>query len=859
VESRIWDLGEKKMDARKATVRGAGLLLVCASAPAFAIGFDLFGGDVTGTLNTTASLGAAMRMESQSKDLIGKGDNPGNATACSGIYQTCQGLFRDQVYPSEQLGRLRGQYAMRGDDGNLNYDKHDLTQAVAKVTQDLSLNWNDFGLFAKWLYFYDAVNNDFTETHPNMITPENVDRVGVTGDPASNRYFAHVYGPGELVRSKRNDGETLRSVGTDFQMLDINVFGRVAIPGWEDHELSFKIGRQTVNWGESTLLAINSINQANPVNANNLYRVGTQVEEVFTPVGMAFASIEPFTNATIEAYYQFEWQPLDAPPPGSYFATNDLGTRNAGRSVNFSFGSAADDPDRAFDGDTANTRKGYLDNPLTLITPTTGTILRERDMDPSDQGQFGVAFKYYAEGIGSGTEFGLYFMNYHSKLPYISFFAAPTSCSHNPKVTNTVTFFQACGNIPAVADARARQQLLADSTNLLLNRPGVLGDLGALSNPVAGLETLKGLLLGGDANGQLSDSAELDQPRIAFEYPENIHMFGASFNTTIGDYSIQGEVAYRPNLPMQVSIADLGFAALGPTLSSCGNSPNGGCAGTTAGYGWAEDGSRTYYGSSDFQDANGNNPYPDTINLLVGHLPGSARAYPSFVTAYRGGVVGENPGTDYSQPLNRKNPGYIRGYEEFETYQFNLGFTRVLGATDNFIGADQIQIVGEFGATYIPGLPDLDQLQIDAPGVYLHASAGADGSGADGSKQACSTNTACNVGADGLRFNPHQADLDAFVDKFSWGYRVISIIKYESVFPAISLQPFLVWSQDVQGTSPGPAENFVAGRKSMVANLETRYKDFVSLTLGYTWYFGGGDNNLLRDRDFAQAFFRVQF
>ncbi|MGH8445689.1 MAG: DUF1302 domain-containing protein [Solimonas sp.] len=845
------------MDARKATVRLSALALVCASAPAFAIGFDLFDGDLTGTLNTTASFGAAMRMEQQSKDLVGKVNL--DPDGCSRQFQTCQGLFRDQSYPATQLSRMPGQYSMRADDGNLNYDKHDFTQAVAKVTQDLSMNWREFGFFAKWLYFYDAVNNDFTEYHPNMITPQNVDQVGITGDPIANRYFAHVYGPGGVVRNKRNDGETLRSIGTDFQMLDINFYGRVPIPGWEDHELSFKIGRQTVNWGESTLLAINSINQANPVNANNLYRVGTQVEEVFTPVGMAFASIEPFSNATVEAFYQFEWQPLDAPPPGSYFSTNDLGTRNAGSTVNFSFGAAADDPYRAFDGDTANSRKGYLDNPLTLITPTTGTLLRQRDWDASDQGQWGAAFKYYAEGLGSGTEFGLYFMNYHSKLPYISFFSAPTSCSHNSKVVNTVTFFQACGNIPAVADAMARQQLLADSTNLLLNRPGTLGDLGALSNPVAALQTLRGLLLGGDANGQLSDSAELDQPRVQFEYPENIHMFGASFNTTIGDYSIQGEVAYRPNLPLQVSIADLGFAALGPTLASCGNSASGGCAGTSAGYGWAEDGSRTYYGSSDFLDASGNNPYPDTINLLVGHLPGSARAYPSFIIPYRGGTVGENPGTDYSKPLNRKNPGYIRGYEEFEVYQFNLGFTRVLGATDNFIGADQIQLVGEFGATWIPGLPSLDQLQIDAPGVYLHASAGADGSGANGSQQACSTNTACNVGADGLRFNPHQADLDAFVDKFSWGYRIISIIKYESVLPGISLQPFLVWSQDVTGTSPGPAENFVEGRKSMVANFETRYKDFLSLTLGYTWFFGAGENNLLRDRDFAQAFVRVQF
>src|SRR3546814_14616255 len=93
--------------------------------------------------------------------------------------------------------------------------------------------------------------------------------------------------------------------------------------------------------------------------------------------------------------------------------------------------------------------------------------------------------KYYAENLGSGTEFGAYFMNYHSKLPYISFFSAPTSCSHNANVKDTVTFFQACGNIPAVADAGARQQLSNDSLGLignqLLTHPLALdNDTGAL-------------------------------------------------------------------------------------------------------------------------------------------------------------------------------------------------------------------------------------------------------------------------------------------------------------------------------------------------------------------------------------------
>src|SRR3546814_11152084 len=121
---------------------------------------------------------------------------------------------------------------------------------------------------------------------------------------------------------------------------------------------------------------------------------------------MAFASIEPFTNATLEAFYQFEWQPLDAPPPGSYFATNDLGTNNAGKSVHFSFGSAPDDPARAFDGDTANTRTGSLDTPLALITLTTGTPYPDRAGDATNQDTAGTALTNSPEPPATGTKSG---------------------------------------------------------------------------------------------------------------------------------------------------------------------------------------------------------------------------------------------------------------------------------------------------------------------------------------------------------------------------------------------------------------------------------------------------------------------
>ncbi len=868
---------------RRVALPALALSSLLAATPASALNLSLFDGQVEGVLNTAISVGAAWRMQAQSPDLIGKSNL--NPDLCNQQYQQCQSLFRDQIYPSQRLSNAPGQFSMRNDDGNLNYDKHDMVQGVAKITQDINLTWGEFGFFARWLAFYDFVNNDFTEYHPNRITRENVGQVGYAGDnDVSNRYFAtkRVYGPGGVVRNKRNDGEVLRQIGSDLQWLDANFYGR--LPVWGDKEISFKVGRQTINWGESTLLVIGSVNQAQPVNANNLYRVGFQVEEVFTPIASVFASMDVFENATVEAYYQLEWQPVEAPTPGSYFGFADIGTNNAVMNANLSFGGSAEDPDRAYRGDSAATQTGYLDNPLTLVTPTSATVLRDKDREARDSGQYGLAFKYYAENFNSGTEFGFYFMNYHSKLPYVSFMSTDASCARregNPMgidVTNTLEYIAACKDNPVFTNGNALNpnspsfQLLTDALPLFV-QPGILNDLGLLQNPLGGivdlLRALPTLAGGGNPNatGTTRSAVALDTARIFFEYPEDLKMFGMSFNTTVGDYSIQGEVAYRPDQPLQVAIADLSQAAAGPTLTRC-HDPNLNCAGSLAGgQGFDENGNQVHYDPSDFLDQDGTNPYRDTVNILLGHGPGSARAFPNFVIPYRGGVVGENAPNSY-----------IRGYERFDTFQFNLGFTQVLGATDNPFGADQIQLVGEFGAVWIPDLPSLDQLQIEAPGVFTSATAGADGSGfvlkdpslphnaqsnpwvaVGGQQQACSTNPTCSYGPDGLRFNPHQANLDDFVDKFSWGYRIISIIKYESVAPGISLQPFIVWSHDVNGTGPGPAENFVKGRKSVLANLETRYKEAISFTVGYGWYFGGGDNNLYSDRDFAQAFVRYQF
>ncbi|ROH86783.1 DUF1302 family protein [Stagnimonas aquatica] len=811
------------------------------------------GDEIQGILNTSVTVGAGLRTQKPASELIGKSNlNPAVCTGPNGAYQSCQGLFKDQVFPAQRLVSAPGAASINGDDGNLNYKKGDLFSGLTKVTSDLTLNWGEVGFFGRALYFHDFVNEDLKEYHPNRITSDNYLQVGretpaapivpvdplvLLNDPAalltgliSSRPWGQpgpnggriVYGPGAVVRSKRTDPVVRQQIGSDLQLLDAVMFGK--LPLWNDQDLTVKVGRQLVSWGESTTLALNSLNQANPVNANNFYRVGRTNEEVFMPVNMAFLSFNPLPDTTLETFYQLEWRGIEAPAPGSYFSDLDVGTNNAINTVSTSAGGAAEDPDRV---------ATPLDSPLTGLSNTTSTIRRVRDAKPGAGGQFGVALKSYFENFGGGVEVGLYYVNYHSRLPIASFYATQASCARREgndqgiDANDLLSFLAACPDIPFVH---------------------------ALTNPQQP-----------EAQYATDSAAPLDSARFQLEYPENVHLIGLSFNTTVGDYSIQGEVAYRPNQPFQIDTQDLAFAAFGPTLTRC-HQASLGCLGSAQlgnlGFGLGPDGNSTNYGSSDFLDASGTNPYPDLINVGIGHVPGSARAFPSFVTAYRDMDVGENPPCSAGMSDSDYHPGidcYIRGYERIASYNFNFGTTRVFGATDNPIGADQIILVTEWGATWVPDLPGLDLLQFEAPGTDYHASAGADGSGADGSRQACSLNPACNFGADGIRFNPHQQDLSAFPDRFSWGYRVISLFSYESVLPGVSLRPSLTWSQDVNGTSPGPAGNFVRGRKQADLLIEARYKDKTSVGVGYSWFTGGGATNLLRDRDYLQFFARYQF
>ncbi len=194
------------------------------------------------------------------------------------------------------------------------------------------------------------------------------------------------------------------------------------------------------------------------------------------------------------------------------------------------------------------------------------TIPRLPDHKPPDAGQYGVSFKLYLPNFSQGTQLGAYFLNYTSRLPVVSL--------------NTGTqagFGNALGAVNAVGGAAQAlaaglpfAAAVATGAAVGQQRAAALG--GNLSAATAQQYATIGantLLAGGNVNNQASNIAtsEYSQTQGYFEeFPQNIKMLGLSFNTQIQKTgtALQGELAFRHNVPVQLDDVELIYASLTP-------------------------------------------------------------------------------------------------------------------------------------------------------------------------------------------------------------------------------------------------------------------------------------------------------
>lgn len=362
-------------------------------------------------------------------------------------------------------GRINapGRWSINSDDGNLNYDKGDLISNAAKFTSDISFSYKDWGAFVRMTGFYDFENADN-------------DRLS------------------EVAKD---------FVGKRFRLLDAYVYKDFAVG---ERYGSVRLGRQVVSWGESTFIQ-QGINVINPVDVSKIRVAGAELKEAFLPIDMVSFNFDLTQNLSMEAVYMFEFEQTDPDPAGTYFSNNDFATPGS-EYVALGFGIIPELSNIAGFFNVPGA-EGLVSNIAKFNVPrTVGPGAR-------DDGQFGVALRYYSEELNS-TEFGLYYLNYHSRLPVLSGIAVG-----NP-------------NAPLAPTLAA------------LDLPSYLTDP---TSPYY-------------AFGPTSPNSAT----YFTEYPEDINLFGLSFNTTINalGVSLQGELSYRDNVPLQFDDVELLFAALSP-------------------------------------------------------------------------------------------------------------------------------------------------------------------------------------------------------------------------------------------------------------------------------------------------------
>jgi hypothetical protein len=270
-------------------------------------------------------------------------------------------------------------------DGTNNFDTGIVSNKIS-VVSEADFQWGDYGFFVrgKALYDYRYENQDTDMSRANYFTDNSGDG---NGQWTTEIFGRPVGGSVGDVARKDFHPDTLDIHGKDAFFLDAFLYGDFFIG---ERLLQARLGRQVVSWGESTFFQGISGTQSY-IDAAAATAPGTEVKEIFLPLGQLYGNLELNESFSLEAYYQYEWKKTRQAGVGSYWSNADVTGAGAERFLI-----------------------------IQENVPVLGTlavpfdIIREDEPNGTDEeSSWGIALRYFME---DGTELGFYRSRYHDKF-----------------------------------------------------------------------------------------------------------------------------------------------------------------------------------------------------------------------------------------------------------------------------------------------------------------------------------------------------------------------------------------------------------------------------------------------------------
>ena len=399
-------MNRDRRSAMLAAVIGTVLASYAGSAAAIEFEFEN-GGKLN--WNTTVSVGASWRAEDPSEQLFTRADG------------SLIGRYTSPLLPGTAVGPgngLAGNHA--AGDGNLNYAKNDRFSTPFRVITDLEYKKGRFGALLRAKYWYDqALNqenvlvgsqaNNFNGVRPRLGPIPGYTLCTAATPPGAACLPVSPPGQNLWPKGKLSDrGFEAEQQFENVYLLDAYVYGSFAVG---NTDLQLRLGNQVINWGES--IFIQGVNQINPIDVPAARRAGAELKEILLPVWAVYANWG-FDFGSIEAFYQLQWNNTSVDACGTYFsATSTLIGADPGSCNSLTVVGGAI-------GQPSCLARCHRSSPQLGSQPfqqgATGTYVPAiQGREPSDSGQFGLAFRFPVEKID--TEIGLYAMNIHSRLP----------------------------------------------------------------------------------------------------------------------------------------------------------------------------------------------------------------------------------------------------------------------------------------------------------------------------------------------------------------------------------------------------------------------------------------------------------